>query len=47
VGCKCKCVGLHIIDLAKQWYTHFQRELEKEEGEKEWKEFSLTVMNNE
>jgi hypothetical protein len=39
---------LHRIDLSKQLYTHLQREFEKEEeGEKEWKEFSLTVMNNE
>jgi hypothetical protein len=38
---------VHKIDLAKQGYTHLERELEKEVREKEWKEFSLTVMNNE
>ena len=42
----CKFFDLHRIYLAKQLYTHLQRELEKEEeGEKEWKELSLTVMN--
>jgi hypothetical protein len=31
-------LNLHIIDLARKYYTHFQREIEKEEeGEKEWK----------
>jgi hypothetical protein len=41
-------LNLHRIYLSKQQYTHFQREFEKEEeGEKEWKELSLTVMNNE
>jgi hypothetical protein len=31
-------LNLHIIDLARKYYTHLQREIEKEEeGEKEWK----------
>jgi hypothetical protein len=31
-------LNLHIIDLARKYYTHLQREIEKEEErEKEWK----------
>jgi hypothetical protein len=31
-------LNLHIIDLARKYYTHLQREIEKEEArEKEWK----------
>jgi hypothetical protein len=30
-------LNLHRIDLARKYYTHLQREIEKEEGEKEWK----------
>jgi len=41
-------LNLHIIDLARKYYTHFQREIEKEEArEKRMEELSLTVMNNE
>jgi hypothetical protein len=33
-------LNLHIIDLDRKYYTHLQREIEKEEeGEKEWKNF--------
>jgi hypothetical protein len=28
-------LNLHRIDLARKYYTHLQREIEKEEGEKE------------
>jgi hypothetical protein len=31
-------LNLHIIDLARKYHTHLQREIEKEEArEKEWK----------
>jgi hypothetical protein len=31
-------LNLHIIDLARKYYTHLHREIEKEEArEKEWK----------
>jgi hypothetical protein len=31
-------LNLHRIDLARKYYTHLQREIEKEEArEKEWK----------
>jgi len=31
-------LNLHRTDLARKYYTHLQREIEKEEeGEKEWK----------
>jgi hypothetical protein len=32
-----RVLNLHRIDLARKYYTHLQREIEKEEGEKEWK----------
>jgi hypothetical protein len=31
-------LNLHIIDLARKYHTHLQKEIEKEEArEKEWK----------
>jgi hypothetical protein len=42
-------LNLHIIDLARKYHTHLQREIEKEEARerKRKEEFSLIVMNNE
>ena len=30
-------LNLHKIDLARKYCTYLQREIDKEEGEKEWK----------
>ena len=38
-------LNLHKIDLARKYYTHLQREIEKEEGEKRMEELSLTVFH--
>jgi hypothetical protein len=37
-SCCVNVLNLHIIDLARKYHTHLQREIEKEEArEKEWK----------
>jgi hypothetical protein len=35
--------NLHRIDLDRKYYTHLQREIEKEEGEKEWKNYHSSL----